>query len=278
MISIDGADDVGENKCFCHHRTSESIFPAAFCESHGIKLTPPEGWKRRSFEWKEYLMETGSSAAPAHLFTKPDKTHRFEAGMKLEAVDLMEPQLICVSTITRVIGNLLRVSFDGWQEEYDQWISARSPNIFPVGWCELVGHVLQPPNTPEDNNDNHHHHDLLHEDQRNAREYVENLCPTIRKRKNAKSARQARSRLSDINSEAYMSSTPKPPSPSPPTIKNSPVEENEVNHNDDISMTNHDDYEDEETDTANETDVRTRLDFNDDDDDDYEMQNSPSCQ
>lgn len=65
--------------------------------------------------------------------------------MKLEAVDLMEPRLICVATVKRCVGRLLLIHFDGWDEEFDQWIDHQSPDIYPVGWCELVGYQLQPP-------------------------------------------------------------------------------------------------------------------------------------
>lgn len=65
--------------------------------------------------------------------------------MKLEAVDLMEPRLICVATVLRVVHRLLSIHFDGWDSEYDQWVDCESPDIYPVGWCELTGYQLQPP-------------------------------------------------------------------------------------------------------------------------------------
>lgn len=65
--------------------------------------------------------------------------------MKLEAVDLMEPRLICVATVKRVVHRLLSIHFDGWDNEYDQWVDCESPDIYPVGWCELTGYQLQPP-------------------------------------------------------------------------------------------------------------------------------------
>ena len=69
-------------------------------------------------------------------------------GMRLEAADLMDPRLVCVATIARVIGNLLKIHFDGWEEEYDQWLDAGSPDIYPVGWCEIVKHRLELPPVP----------------------------------------------------------------------------------------------------------------------------------
>ncbi|KAM4890388.1 MBT domain-containing protein 1 isoform 5-T5 [Sylvia borin] len=71
--------------------------------------------------------------------------HGFHVGMKLEAVDLMEPRLVCVATVTRIIHRLLRIHFDGWEDEYDQWVDCESPDLYPVGWCQLTGYQLQPP-------------------------------------------------------------------------------------------------------------------------------------
>ena len=47
--------------------------------------------------------------------------------------------------LCRVVGRLLRIHFDGWENDYDQWVDSQSPDIYPVGWCELVGYDLQPP-------------------------------------------------------------------------------------------------------------------------------------
>lgn len=71
--------------------------------------------------------------------------HGFVPGMKLEAVDLMEPRLVCVATVQRCVGRLLLLHFDGWESEFDQWVDCESPDIYPVGWCELHGYQLQAP-------------------------------------------------------------------------------------------------------------------------------------
>lgn len=65
--------------------------------------------------------------------------------MKIEAADLMDPTLVCVATITRVVGRLLKIHFDGWEEEYDQWLDCESTDIYPVGWCQSVGQKLEGP-------------------------------------------------------------------------------------------------------------------------------------
>uniref|UniRef100_A0A287AFK5 Mbt domain containing 1 n=1 Tax=Sus scrofa TaxID=9823 RepID=A0A287AFK5_PIG len=124
MIGIDGSEAADGSDWFCYHATSPSIFPVGFCEINMIELTPPRGYTKLPFKWFDYLRETGSIAAPVKLFNKDVPNHGFRVGMKLEAVDLMEPRLICVATVTRIIHRLLRIHFDGWEEEYDQWVDS----------------------------------------------------------------------------------------------------------------------------------------------------------
>uniref|UniRef100_A0A8C4HC06 FCS-type domain-containing protein n=1 Tax=Dicentrarchus labrax TaxID=13489 RepID=A0A8C4HC06_DICLA len=145
MIGIDGSEAADGSDWFCYHSTSPSIFPSGFCEINSIELTPPRGYTNLPFRWFEYLKETKSVAAPVNLFNKDVPNHGFRPGMKLEAVDLMEPRLVCVATVTRIVHRLLRIHFDGWEDEYDQWVDCESPDLYPVGWCQLTGYQLQPP-------------------------------------------------------------------------------------------------------------------------------------
>ncbi|KAG8546571.1 hypothetical protein GDO81_018607 [Engystomops pustulosus] len=153
MIGIDGSEAADGSDWFCYHSLSPSIFPVGFCEINKIELTPPRGYTKLPFKWFDYLRETGSVAAPVKLFNKEVPNHGFRVGMKLEAVDLMEPRLVCVATVTRIIHRLLRVHFDGWEDEYDQWVDCESPDLYPVGWCQLTGYQLQPP-APQSTKDN----------------------------------------------------------------------------------------------------------------------------
>ncbi|KAK6173380.1 hypothetical protein SNE40_016844 [Patella caerulea] len=144
MIGIDGSAAQNGSDWFCYHSSSPCIFPVGFCEINGIVLTPPRGYKG-PFKWFEYLKQTKSVAAPVKLFDKEIPKHGFKPGHKLEAVDLMEPRLICVGTITKVVGRLLRVHFDGWENEYDQWVDCETPDLYPVGWCEMMNYSLEGP-------------------------------------------------------------------------------------------------------------------------------------
>ncbi|XP_059152588.1 MBT domain-containing protein 1-like isoform X2 [Physella acuta] len=144
MIGIDGSMAENGSDWFCYHATSPCIFPVGFCEINNLELTPPRGTKG-PFKWFDYLKQTRSMAAPVKLFDKEIPKHGFRPGMKVEAVDLMEPRLICVATVTKVVGRLLRIHFDGWENNYDQWIDCQSPDIYPVGWCEVMKHSLEGP-------------------------------------------------------------------------------------------------------------------------------------
>ncbi|XP_028935187.1 lethal(3)malignant brain tumor-like protein 2 isoform X2 [Ornithorhynchus anatinus] len=145
MICIDGATSADGSDWFCYHASSHAIFPATFCQKNNIDLTPPKGYDAKTFEWTAYLEKTKSKPVPARLFNTDCPNHGFKVGMKLEAVDLMEPRLICVATVKRVVQRLLSIHFDGWDSEYDQWVDCESPDIYAVGWCELTGYQLQPP-------------------------------------------------------------------------------------------------------------------------------------
>ncbi|CAL1541940.1 unnamed protein product [Lymnaea stagnalis] len=154
MIGIDGSMAENGSDWFCYHATSPCIFPVGFCEINNLELTPPRDCltgTKGPFKWFDYLKQTRSMAAPVKLFDKEIPKHGFRPGMKVEAVDLMEPRLICVATVTKVVGRLLRIHFDGWENNYDQWIDCQSPDIYPVGWCEVMKHSLEGPRTRLEN-------------------------------------------------------------------------------------------------------------------------------
>lgn len=65
--------------------------------------------------------------------------------MKLEAIDKKNPYMICPATIGGVRGDEVYITFDGWSGAFDYWCKYYCRDIFPVGWCHLTGHVLQPP-------------------------------------------------------------------------------------------------------------------------------------
>ncbi|KAJ8730657.1 hypothetical protein PYW08_002070 [Mythimna loreyi] len=151
MIRIDcyPADASGAD-WFCYHQRSPCIFPVGFALANNIPLVPPAGITMEEFSWEHYLAVSGGQAADRSLFAARGHvvSHGFVAGMRLECADLMDPRLVCVATVARVVADLLKVHFDGWGMEYDQWLWAHSTDVYPVGWCRAVGHRLEGPLQP----------------------------------------------------------------------------------------------------------------------------------
>ncbi|KAH8288773.1 hypothetical protein KR054_009419 [Drosophila jambulina] len=103
---------------------------------------------RKPFRWSEYLKAKGRDvAAPIHLFVNPFpiSPNCFERGMKLEAIDPENCSLFCVCSIAEVRGYRLKLTFDGYSSMYDFWVNADSQDIFPPGWCDETGRLLQAP-------------------------------------------------------------------------------------------------------------------------------------
>ncbi|XP_040572377.1 lethal(3)malignant brain tumor-like protein 4 [Lepeophtheirus salmonis] len=137
---------------------SPNIFPAGW--SGKKRLTPPKGFEN-SFEWKKYLIETKSVSAPEKFFHNKDALHKNQAsnqdlsewkvGAKLEAVDRQNTSMVCVATVAEILGARILIHFDGWEDDYDYWVSPDSPYVHYKGWCDEHNMELNPPNDfPED--------------------------------------------------------------------------------------------------------------------------------
>ncbi len=73
------------------------------------------------------MQQTGAVGAPAFAFDHDnyEDISAFEVGSKLEAVDMVEPRLVCVATVAEKKGRLLKIHFDGWENDYDQLFDFR---------------------------------------------------------------------------------------------------------------------------------------------------------
>lgn len=156
IVKVKGArlrmhfDGWSESYDFWTNWDSPFIFPMGWCDKNGQVLHPPRSFNKQEFNWEKYLKKSGTKAAPEHLFKPIQPTvHGFKVGMKLEAVDRKNPDLICVATVTNVIGNHFLVHFDEWDDSYDYWCQDDCPYIHPVGWCAENGKKLNPPNDDE---------------------------------------------------------------------------------------------------------------------------------
>ncbi|XP_068191902.1 lethal(3)malignant brain tumor-like protein 1 isoform X2 [Antennarius striatus] len=144
-LHFDGYSDCHD---FWVNANSPDIHPPGWCESTGHKLHTPKGCKEEEFTWTNYLRMTKAQVASKELFASPgriDVKCCFEIGMKLEAVDRMNPSLICVATVTDMVDNRFLVHFDNWDDTYDYWCDSSSPYIHPIGWCQERNLPLTPP-------------------------------------------------------------------------------------------------------------------------------------
>ncbi|GFW59788.1 polycomb protein SCMH1 [Trichonephila clavipes] len=108
------------------------------------------GCKKNSlgvFDWDVYLKECNAFAAPAKWFKQyvvPPKSE-FKIGMKLEAYDPRNTTSVCIATVVGIQGPLLRLRLDGGDNKNDFWRLVDSSDIRPIGHCEKIGGMLQPP-------------------------------------------------------------------------------------------------------------------------------------
>jgi len=103
-LRLEGTDNSND---FWRLVDSDEIQPIGTCESNGGCLQPPLGFRLNASFWPKFLIQTlnGAEMAPQQCF-KPEppspKFNFFTVGMKLEAVDKKNPNLICVATIGRL--------------------------------------------------------------------------------------------------------------------------------------------------------------------------------
>ncbi|XP_013883533.1 polycomb protein SCMH1 [Austrofundulus limnaeus] len=146
-LRLDGSDNTND---FWRLVDAADIQPIGSCERSGDMLQPPLGFRMNASSWPMFLLRTlsGAEIAPASAFKKEPPSpvkNLFQPGMKLEAVDRKNPYLICPATVGEVRGQEIFIMFDGWRGAFDYWCRFDSRDIFPVGWCSLTKHSLQPP-------------------------------------------------------------------------------------------------------------------------------------
>ncbi|CAK6447791.1 unnamed protein product [Pipistrellus nathusii] len=147
LVHFDNWDDSYDYWCDVN---SPYVQPVGWCQENGRTLIAPHGYPDpEKFSWTEYLEVTQTSAVPAKVF-KMRSPHGFLPNMKLEVVDKRNPRLIRVATIIAVDDQRLKIHFDGWDHKYDFWMDVDSPDIHPIGWCDVTGHPLEVPHRAKD--------------------------------------------------------------------------------------------------------------------------------
>ncbi|XP_053809617.1 scm-like with four MBT domains protein 1 isoform X1 [Vidua chalybeata] len=147
MIEIDDlrAERASSQRYVCHVN-SAGIFPVQWSLKNGLHLSPPPGYPGQDFDWADYLKQCGAEAAPQSCFPLLSSDHGFKENMKLEAVNPVDPEEVCIATVTKLRDSYLWLQLEGSKKPVPECIvSVESMNIFPVGWCETNGYQLRPP-------------------------------------------------------------------------------------------------------------------------------------
>ncbi|NXM73133.1 SMBT1 protein, partial [Serilophus lunatus] len=147
MIEIDDLrPDRPTSRSYVCHVNSAGIFPVQWSLKNGLNLSPPPGYPGQDFDWADYLKQCGAEAAPQSCFPLLTSDHGFKENMKLEAVNPVDPEEVCIATVTKLKDSYLWLQLEGSKKPVpDCIVSVESMNIFPVGWCETNGYQLRPP-------------------------------------------------------------------------------------------------------------------------------------
>ncbi|CAH7239982.1 Sfmbt1 [Phodopus roborovskii] len=133
-------------RSFVCHANSPGIFPVQWSLKNGLHINPPPGFRSQDFDWADYLKQCGAEAAPQKCFPPSISEHQFKKNMKLEAVNPLLPEEVCIATVTAVRGSYLWLQLEGSKKPIPEFIvSVESMDIFPLGWCETNGHPLSTP-------------------------------------------------------------------------------------------------------------------------------------
>ncbi|NXC05158.1 SMBT1 protein, partial [Orthonyx spaldingii] len=147
LIEMDDlrAERASSQRYVCHV-SSAGIFPVQWSLKNGLHLSPPPGYPGQDFDWADYLKQCGAEAAPQSCFPLLTSDHGFKENMKLEAVNPVDPEEVCIATVTKLKDSYLWLQLEGSKKPVPECIvSVESMNIFPVGWCETNGYQLRPP-------------------------------------------------------------------------------------------------------------------------------------
>ncbi|XP_042741410.1 scm-like with four MBT domains protein 1 isoform X2 [Lagopus leucura] len=147
MIEIDDLrPERATSQSYICHVNSAGIFPVQWSLKNGVHLSAPPGYPGQDFDWADYLKQCGAEAAPQSCFPSLTSDHGFKENMKLEAVNPVDPEEVCIATVTKLRDSYLWLQLEGSKKPIpDCIVSVESMNIFPVGWCETNGYQLRPP-------------------------------------------------------------------------------------------------------------------------------------
>ncbi|OBS60017.1 hypothetical protein A6R68_08863, partial [Neotoma lepida] len=107
LVEMDDLRPEHARRSFVCHANSPGIFPVQWSLKNGLHINPPPGFRSQDFDWADYLKQCGAEAAPQKCFPLSISEHQFKKNMKLEAVNPLLPEEVCIATITAVRGSYL---------------------------------------------------------------------------------------------------------------------------------------------------------------------------
>ncbi|VDK61645.1 unnamed protein product, partial [Anisakis simplex] len=152
---LDGEDASNDQWMICD---DDRIRPVGDAERKGIGLQPPYGFMYSLASYHKFIenqlkpdkdgtpvIAPDECFAPISYRFHPD-SNMFKVGQKCEAVDYKNFNgRPCPATVVEVIGDLITIGYDGWNQAYDTKQRFDSRHIFPMGWSEKAGLEVQPP-------------------------------------------------------------------------------------------------------------------------------------
>lgn len=144
---------------FCCHEDSSLIHHVGWAVTVGHKISAPAEYMERILAGQDLLIKYQEDDATVELFRMNFTyeeyflSHRvsgFEEGMKLEAIDPLNPSSICVASVMSVLKfGYMMIRIDVYEPLVygDDWFCyhEKSPYIFPVGFCHKNQIDLTPP-------------------------------------------------------------------------------------------------------------------------------------
>lgn len=134
----------------CNIQYFEKLFIVMYILIPKLRL-PSLDIKEIQKDWQKFVFEelSGSRTLSTDFMERVQKGHynKFEVGNKVEVSDKRNLLSMCVATIVDIVGDRLRLRYDGLDESIaeDYWAHFLSSDIHPVGWSQLVGHSLSFP-------------------------------------------------------------------------------------------------------------------------------------
>ncbi|KAG8186556.1 hypothetical protein JTE90_020859 [Oedothorax gibbosus] len=156
LLKYDGSKEDSQREIWLFY-LDDRLHLAEYGQENNLQYCPPDELKAHlsDEEWKNILKKSLKEAKenpfPARILEPrvPLKKHKFEIGMKLEAVNTLNFTDICPATVTQILDDFhFLITMDSFQEDGPSSTAcchSNYPYIFPINWAETNGLDLKTP-------------------------------------------------------------------------------------------------------------------------------------